>query len=372
MDQRVAYRRRLVLEAVRCIPGDLSGVERHDQSFAIHERTARRVDQEGAVLHAGDLLRSDEVTRFGRQRGVQAQDVRAFEHLLRGQEREAGFDWRAVPADDVHSEGLRETTDGPADVVATENAEHGAPAFLEFKFGAVVPAVRERAGDLLVEAPPQVEDQRHRVLGDGRRRAPGSVEDRDAPDARGIEIDVVESDAAARDDPEIRARVEQVDRDLSAAASQDGDDVREHGTGGESIGSGSGYHGDGFLEGRERGGMHRLQQESLRPHGRTVWDAMKSASGVPQGRALREPPAYRQPGGERPGPVHARGGWRLRHRGPGILGAIGNLTNPFADIFDDYSRFGGQGRFIDIPMQMVEERRQRLLGFHQPSVFDHP
>jgi hypothetical protein len=63
-------------------PAELPGVQRIDERGLVHERAARAVHEEGALLHLLELHRPEKVFRLGAARRVERDDVRLREKLV--------------------------------------------------------------------------------------------------------------------------------------------------------------------------------------------------------------------------------------------------------------------------------------------------
>ena len=70
---------------------DLAGLNGGDESEFVDERASRRIDQDRAPFHAGDILGPDEATRVWRQNHVHGDDVGAAHEIRFADEDGAGF-----------------------------------------------------------------------------------------------------------------------------------------------------------------------------------------------------------------------------------------------------------------------------------------
>ena len=122
--------------------------KRADQRVDIDDRSARRVDQARARLHARQFRLADHLKRLRRLGDVQRHDVRDLQQLVerrrraRVAERQLGLD---VVVEDAHPERLGKQADLRADVPVPDDSERLA-ADLVRPGGGLQPAAAMRAG----------------------------------------------------------------------------------------------------------------------------------------------------------------------------------------------------------------------------------
>ena len=105
----------------------------HERGF-VDDRAARDVDQQRARLHAGEFAFSDQVTRFGREHGVDRNDVGPCEQLAEvvvlvdsGTVHRVAVDVRVV-ADDAHAKtATGDPRDAGSDPADADEPERLAP-----------------------------------------------------------------------------------------------------------------------------------------------------------------------------------------------------------------------------------------------------
>ena len=86
-EQRIVGRHRLLAEHVQPGAAEPAARERVHERRVVDERPARRVDEEGARLHAAELGPPDEATRLRAERDVEGHRVRSLEELVEARAR---------------------------------------------------------------------------------------------------------------------------------------------------------------------------------------------------------------------------------------------------------------------------------------------
>ena len=217
--------RRLRDEHVEAGAGDRACRERLVERVLVDEPAAGDVDDEGRRLHARELLGADHAGRLGRLRHVDRDEVAALEQLVEGHQLHAellgprGRDVRVV-GDDLGAERLQAGGDECADAAESDDADG---LLVELDAGVVRPLPlplcerRVRGGDVTGEA----QDVPDGELG-GRDDVRGRcVHDHDARRRGGLDVDVVEADARARDDLEVRRGRDRLGVDLRGGTHED-------------------------------------------------------------------------------------------------------------------------------------------------------
>ena len=201
----------------------------------VDDAAARAVDEAHALLHACDRLLVEHVLRIGIERHVHRDEIRLLDHFIERADGDAHrlgallVDVRIV-ADDVHIEGKRALGDARADAPHADDAERLA-AQLDADILLAVPLalLHRLVGDGDVTA--HREHHRHRVLRRRDRIAARRIDDDDAARRRRRHVDVVDADAGAADDLELRRLVDDVLRHFRRRAHDNGlkiaDDVQK-------------------------------------------------------------------------------------------------------------------------------------------------
>ena len=91
------------------------------------DAAAGAVDDDRSGHHHGELVGADHALGFGRQRSVDGDEMRAFQHVFEAHDLDvtnalAGFD-QGVVGDDVHAEADGFVGDGATDAAVSEDAE---------------------------------------------------------------------------------------------------------------------------------------------------------------------------------------------------------------------------------------------------------
>ena len=267
-----ALGRRLAREDVEARAGDDAGREGFVQRVLVDEPAAGDIDDVGGRLHRGQLRGADHPGRLRGLRHVHRDEVALAQHLVEGEQlhlqllRAGGGDVGVV-ADDAHAEGAQALGDEAADAAETEDAD-GLLEQLGTRVGAALPRAagerRVRGGDV----PREAQDVADGELG-GRDDIRGRrVDDHDARGGRRLDVDVVEADARARDDLELRRGGQRLGVDPGRRADEHGVRVGESREQGRPVGAVDIAHVEVGTERVDRGGRELFsdQHDGLR-HG---------------------------------------------------------------------------------------------------------
>ena len=232
-DQRVvelmqgAVRARLVLPNVDARGEDLAGGDEICQRVDVVDAAARDVDQDDAVLHAGVLLgaeHADGLFGLGQVHRDEIGDGQDLVDIVVERDAELlgalGAAVRIV-ADELHAEGAGALGHQAADAAQAEDRERLLEE-LDAHELAALPLVRVHGGVRLGGVARAGEEEAHGLLGGGHDVRRRSVADDHAAVGGGGHIDVVDAHARAADDLEVRARLDDLARDLGARAHDEG------------------------------------------------------------------------------------------------------------------------------------------------------
>ena len=201
---------RLLAEDVERGAGDVAGLDGFGEGFVDDELAARAVHDADARLHDGERVLVDEAFGLRREADVQREEVGVGEDFVDGDEgdavlaRDDGSD-EGVVAEEVHAEGLGAAGDFEADA-----AEPTMPS--------VLPRSSEPCSDFLSHLPACMaalargmvrahrDHEAEGEFGDGDGVGAGGVHHDDAAAGGFGGVDVVDADAGAADDAELRAR----------------------------------------------------------------------------------------------------------------------------------------------------------------------
>ena len=202
--------------------GDLAGAHGLEQVVLVDDAAAGGVHDADSVLHGGELVARDHAAGGGGERGVDADEVALGVEAVKvdGQGAEGAHAFgghEGVMGDHVHLEGEGAAGHLRADWPEADKSK-GVAAKLGAHEGATLPLTAAQravgAGDVASEG----DEQGEGVLGGGDGVAAGRVHDDDAALGGGVEVDVVDARAGARDHLQaVRVR-EGVGRDLRLAA----------------------------------------------------------------------------------------------------------------------------------------------------------
>jgi len=205
--------------------GELLALDGLGKRVEVHDFAARGVDEVGALLHLGELLRRDHVASLGRQGHVHGDDVALLEQrverrdILRVAERELG---QMVVELDDHAHGLSEHRDLGTDMAVAHDAE-GLAAGLPAVGGNLVPLAEVALAVAVADLAQQHNDLGNYHLGHGAGVGEGRVEHGLAALGRGRQVRLVSADAEAAHGEQALGRLEDLGRDLRLAA--DAEDV---------------------------------------------------------------------------------------------------------------------------------------------------
>ncbi len=238
MARQAIVAQRLLGEDVERRAGEAPGLEGLVERLLVDHAAAGAVDQHGPGLHRGDARGVEKVLGLVGERHVERHHVGAPEELLEGEglhvepAHEARIEHRIV-GHHLHVEGLS----APGHLLA-DTAEPDDPEGLALELGAheslAVPFLGLERAVGRRDVARQRQEQGEGVLGGreqvGRRR----VDHQDAELGRRVDVDVVDADAGAADDPEPRMTGgEHVGSHLGAASHHQGvvaaDDLRQAG-----------------------------------------------------------------------------------------------------------------------------------------------
>ena len=234
-DEWVAFFQRLAREDVDRRARDMPRLHGVSEILLVDDAAARAVDEAHALLHACDCLLVEHVLRIGIERHVHRDEIRLLDHFIERADGDAHrlgtllVDVRIV-ADDVHIEGERALGDARADAPHADDAERLAAQLDTDVLLAIPLALLHRlVGDGDVAA--HRKHHRHRMLRRRDRIAARRIDDDDAARRRRRHVDVVDADASAADDLELRRLVDDVLRHFRCRAHDNGleiaDDVQK-------------------------------------------------------------------------------------------------------------------------------------------------
>ena len=211
-------------------PGDVAGTDQVGYGRLVDETTTGAVHQPHAGPRLHQIVARQDVAGLLGQRRVQGDEVGpGQEHVeidlldaevarpLRRQERVIG--------DHAHLQTLGAVGDDRADVAAADQAQdlaHELDAHEAVLLPFAGPGRPVGGGDLTGEC----EHQRDGMLGRGDRVAEGRVHHDHAALGRGLDIDVVDTDARPADDLEIGCGREHLGRDLGRGADREAIELR--------------------------------------------------------------------------------------------------------------------------------------------------
>jgi len=221
-----AISRRLLGKHVERRTADPARLESVVERALVHDPATGTVDQKRPRAHRRELVRAEQASCLGREGCVQGDDVGSPEQLLETERldpdpRRDSWSEEGVVGDDLHLERARPGGDLLADPAQPDDAQ-GFAAELGPDEALPVPlALLQRpvgGGHVARER----QQQGERVLDGGEQIGPRNVEHEDAPSGRGVQVDVVDPDTGAPDDPEARRLVEHGGVHLGSASNQEG------------------------------------------------------------------------------------------------------------------------------------------------------
>ena len=264
--------RRLHGEDVEGRAGQMARVERGNERRLVHERTARAVHEDRALLHHRELRRADEVFRLCAARRMKGHDVGLREQLVQRDRRHAQF----LCALRRHERVEREERDPPraqargharADL-AEADEPHGLSLKLRPDELRALPFPSLQRSLCLGDLAQEREEDRDRMLRCGDDVPGWSVDDEDPAFRRGLDVHVVEADTRAPDDAELLPGGQELPVHLRRGPHDEGvviADRREKGLAGE---IGADVRGQaGLRENREAGlGEGFRDEDAIRRH----------------------------------------------------------------------------------------------------------
>jgi hypothetical protein len=213
-----AVARRLGGEDVQARAAQAAGGERGGERLLVHERPARRVDQQRAGPHPPELRRAEQgAVRAARR--VERHDVAALEELVEPEQAHAalarpGLVGVRVVRAHLQAERLGAVGDLAPDPPDPDDAE-GPPAQLDPRRGP--PGARGHAGVRADEVPREGQHERERQVGDGVVHCPGRGPHEHAVGLGRLHVDGVEPHAVLGDDLQPRRGGDDLRRQLVRA-----------------------------------------------------------------------------------------------------------------------------------------------------------
>ncbi len=176
-EQGVVVRHRLLLEHIDGRGGDALRCERLDQRRLVHDRPARRVDEQRTRLHQPELARADQVLGLVAEQAVDGDDVgfpqqRVEVHHLDAQVRHRGLRNIRIVAQMHHVPWLGQAKHLLADVADADDAQHFAGQSVAEKIGFLFPASVARESILGRQAVRHRQRKRHHAA---RHRPPHAI-----------------------------------------------------------------------------------------------------------------------------------------------------------------------------------------------------
>ena len=260
------------MKTSKAAPATWPEIERRAQRRLVDQTAARAIDDANSLFGLGDVLRGKDVLRLRGQRRVQRDDVRAGEEvvqfdLLHPDFHRALVAEKRVIGEHAHLEADAARGDDRSDIAAADDPERLA-GDLDAHEAVLLPLARlcRRVGGR--NLPRQREHQRNGVFGGRDRIAERRIHDDHAARGRGGDVDVVDADARAPDDLQLRCALEQFGRDLRRRTNREpvivADDAGEL----VLVEAGLYVHLDAaLLEDRDGGWGEFVRDENARGHG---------------------------------------------------------------------------------------------------------
>jgi hypothetical protein len=209
-DRKRALIRRLLDEDVDAGAGDLAGLDRLGEVFLDDETTAGAIDDAHALLHLGNRRRVDDVAGLLGQRRMQGDEVGPFEKLVESDLVDAElhgplFGKVGIVGDDAHLQPDGALGDDRADITAADDAER-LGGDLDAHEAVLLPLAglgRDVGGGNLAG---NREHHGDGVLGRRDGIAEGRVHHDDAALGGDRHVDIIDADAGATDDAQLRGR----------------------------------------------------------------------------------------------------------------------------------------------------------------------
>mmetsp|Transcript_60942 Transcript_60942/g.172308 ORF Transcript_60942/g.172308 Transcript_60942/m.172308 type:complete len:456 (-) Transcript_60942:8-1375(-) len=236
--QRVRAAAQLGLEEVLAVLARLSGedvyvgtaevfrLQRRCQVRNHHHVAAAGIQEEGALLHLGELLLADHVLRGGQIRHMQRHEVRLRQELIQGGNLRGvahGQLWDDVPVDDFHAHRLGQDGDLSTDVPIAHDAQR-LSSDLEAANRLLEPSATVHRSSAVSDLPRQTHDVADDELCHAARVREGRVEHGDAIVLCSLQVDLIGADTEAGHRQELVAGFDDLLRDLRLAA--DAQDVQ--------------------------------------------------------------------------------------------------------------------------------------------------
>ena len=217
--------RRLLRHHVQRRPRQLPGVQRRRQRRLVHDRTARRIDQVGGRLHLTEGVGVEQAARLRQQRRVNRHVVGSTQQLREIDVLDAFADEDLerhvrIVGDHLQAERPRLRRDELRNPAEADQPQHAAAQSMDRHDRRHLPPailhVPVRQGDLASHG----QQQRHRMIGDFVDAVVRHLRDDDPRRGRRRQIDVVDADAEARDDPAAAHLPDHVGGDLRVGDEQ--------------------------------------------------------------------------------------------------------------------------------------------------------
>lgn len=209
---------RLKFEHVETGAGDRPGLQRMHQRLLVDNRTARCIHEDRRRLHQRQLRRSDQMTRRGHQRNVQADEIGLAENALLRYELRAklAFLLRLQPnlvvIQDAHIEAVAAPRHGAADAAHAEDSDGGVVHIVPEE-QVHLPLAKLSVADEFVccrNVPRRRDQQSKSEVGGRIGEHIGRIRTHHTVSRRGGKVDVVVPDGHIRHDLQLRRRREQL------------------------------------------------------------------------------------------------------------------------------------------------------------------
>ena len=204
-------------------PAEVPVFERLREGLLVDDAAARGVHEPRAGLHHPELFRAEQALGLRGPRQVDRHEIRLDQQRFeRGHRLDAhllgSLDAHVrIERDHAHPEAERTSGDQRPDPAEADQPDRLAGELDALPCGSLPPALGQGRMRLR-DASRLREEQRHGVLGGADDVRGRCVHDHHASARRGVDVDVVEPDAGARHDPQVRGRVEHFGGHLRRAA----------------------------------------------------------------------------------------------------------------------------------------------------------
>ena len=212
-------------------PGDGAFMQRLRERLLIDDAAARALDQIGGRFHGGEFLAPDQSHGFLAARRVDSHEIAGGEQLLETSRLVAVVGDHVVGHEGIMDHDLQRQPaaargDDAPDGAVADDADRLAGDLSAGVLGAVPLALAYRSvgGG---EVPRHAEDVRDRELSGGGRVSVRRIEHDKTELGRPGDIDVVDADAGAADDAQLRLLGQYLGRQLGRAAHDDAVDLGE-------------------------------------------------------------------------------------------------------------------------------------------------